>query len=134
MDVGASAGSWVYALWCREDPHLHLHGSLFEVHPSNFGWLRDKYGHCYEPVRRWVGEWEPIAAEPENDIEATGSCCCNGCVGEGICDLGDGRDDDAADTDCPMCPADCQICSGTPHCDCPTHGDDDGTWTDELDH
>jgi hypothetical protein len=25
--------------------------------------------------------------EPLNDIEATGSCCCNGCIGEGTCDL-----------------------------------------------
>ena len=25
--------------------------------------------------------------EPPNDIEATGGCCCNGCIGEGLCDL-----------------------------------------------
>lgn len=25
--------------------------------------------------------------EPPNDIEATGQCCCNGCIGEGMCDL-----------------------------------------------
>lgn len=31
-----------------------------------------------------------------NDIDATGHCCCNGCIGEGLCDLeiGGGRDDD----------------------------------------
>lgn len=27
-----------------------------------------------------------------NDIEATGHCCCNGCIGMGPCDLG---------TECP---------------------------------
>ncbi len=21
-----------------------------------------------------------------NDIEATGECCCNGCIGQGMCD------------------------------------------------
>jgi hypothetical protein len=26
-------------------------------------------------------------SEPLNDIEATGNCCCNGCIGEGPCDL-----------------------------------------------
>jgi len=25
--------------------------------------------------------------KPANDIEATGACCCNGCIGEGPCDL-----------------------------------------------
>lgn len=31
---------------------------------------------------------------PLNDIEATGECCCNGCIGEGPCDLDLGRDPD----------------------------------------
>lgn len=22
-----------------------------------------------------------------NDIDATGECCCNGCIGQGLCDL-----------------------------------------------
>lgn len=28
-------------------------------------------------------------AEPANDIDATGGCCCAGCIGEGPCDLGE---------------------------------------------
>lgn len=31
-----------------------------------------------------------------------------------------------ADASCAVCPADCQICSDTPDCDCPTHGGDHG--------
>jgi hypothetical protein len=35
---------------------------------------------------------ESLLHEP-NDIEATGQCCCNGCIGEGRCDLYDPADD-----------------------------------------
>jgi hypothetical protein len=44
-----------------------------------------------------------LEAEPLNDIEATGECCCAGCIGMGPCDddLGtsdpDDRDDDDED-------------------------------------
>lgn len=37
---------------------------------------------------------EGVSAYPLNDIEATGRCCCNGCIGEGRCDLELGRSDD----------------------------------------
>ncbi|GIH07364.1 hypothetical protein Rhe02_54310 [Rhizocola hellebori] len=36
---------------------------------------------------------ESVLHEP-NDIEATGGCCCNGCIGEGRCDLYDPADAD----------------------------------------
>lgn len=31
-----------------------------------------------------------------NDIEATGECCCNGCVGQGMCDLAEPEERAAA--------------------------------------
>jgi hypothetical protein len=35
-----------------------------------------------------------------NDIEATGGCCCNGCIGQGLCDLYDPCDaDERAEND-----------------------------------
>lgn len=35
-----------------------------------------------------------------NDIEATGGCCCNGCIGQGMCDLYDPCDaDERAEND-----------------------------------
>lgn len=64
------------------------------------------------------------SGEPVNDIDATGSCCCNGCIGEGPCDLEMGQSDEDSDDLCRCCPWDCQICSYTPDCDCPTHGED----------
>lgn len=30
---------------------------------------------------------EPTRFGEPNDIDATGRCCCNGCAGEGLCDL-----------------------------------------------
>lgn len=33
---------------------------------------------------------------PPNDIEATGHCCCNGCIGEGMCDLAEPEERAAA--------------------------------------
>ena len=40
--------------------------------------------------------------EPVNDIDATGECCCNGCIGMGPCDLDLGRPDldEDAERDC----------------------------------
>lgn len=35
---------------------------------------------------------------PRNDIDATGQCCCAGCIGMGPCDL-DQADDDWDDLD-----------------------------------
>ncbi|MBQ1064494.1 hypothetical protein [Micromonospora sp. C41] len=35
-----------------------------------------------------------LPAEPVNDIEATGRCCCAGCAGMGPCDRELGRSDD----------------------------------------
>lgn len=46
----------------------------------------------------WVGPWEPV--EP-NDIEATGHCCCAGCIGMGPCDLDLGQSDDDEQYDFP---------------------------------
>ena len=51
-----------------------------------------------------------------NDIQATGRCCCAGCIGMGPCDLdppralggypdGDDQYDDPADEDWPIIPA-----------------------------
>lgn len=51
----------------------------------------------YRPViLSLVREVERLRADsepPVNDIEATGECCCNGCIGEGLCDLDLGRRD-----------------------------------------
>jgi hypothetical protein len=41
-------------------------------------------------LRDWLNRQLP---EP-NDIEATGGCCCNGCISEGMCDLYDPADAD----------------------------------------
>jgi hypothetical protein len=42
---------------------------------------------------------ESLQREP-NDIEATGGCCCNGCIGQGLCDLYDPCDaDERAEND-----------------------------------
>lgn len=30
-----------------------------------------------------------------NDIEATGQCCCNGCIGQGMCDLAEPEEREA---------------------------------------
>lgn len=38
---------------------------------------------------------ESLLHEP-NDIEATGGCCCNGCIGEGPCDLDPFEEPDGA--------------------------------------
>lgn len=50
---------------------------------------------------------DPLRYGLPNDIDATGHCCCNGCIGEGPCDLdldtGRRRDDDDeeyGDRDC----------------------------------
>lgn len=43
-----------------------------------------------ELIRRLLVQ---AAAEPVNDIDATGHCCCNGCVGMDPCDLDLGRPD-----------------------------------------
>lgn len=87
-----------------------------------------------EMVRRLASEaeqmaregWLPASEWVPNDIEATGRCCCGGCIGEGPCDLDAGQPGEGDEGDCLMCPADCQICSDTPNCDCPTHGGDHG--------
>lgn len=36
-----------------------------------------------EAVRRLLAGADPAA----NDIDQTGRCCCNGCIGQGLCDL-----------------------------------------------
>ncbi len=52
------------------------------------------------------------------------ACTCPGCMTGGKCidDQPEDRDDEV---ECMLCPSDCQICSDTPGCDCPTHGGDD---------
>lgn len=40
---------------------------------------------------QWLTIARPALTTPDyglpNDIDATGHCCCNGCIGEGPCDL-----------------------------------------------
>lgn len=54
------------------------------------------------------------------------ACTCAGCMTGGRC-VEDGPDDSECDddrNDCRVCPDDCLICSSTPDCGCPTHGDE----------
>lgn len=45
-------------------------------------------------------DWLDRQLHEPNDIEATGQCCCNGCIGEGRCDLYDPCDaDERAEND-----------------------------------
>lgn len=43
--------------------------------------------------------------EPINDIEATGRCCCAGCIGMGPCDLDpiSSEDDEPIEAYCRVC-------------------------------
>ena len=45
-----------------------------------------------------------LPAEPVNDIDATGSCCCAGCIGMGPCDRAESVADDRGR---------CDNCAGT---------------------
>lgn len=58
-----------------------------------------------------------------NDIDATGSCCCNGCIGEGPCDLDLGRSDEEDWGCCALdeghggpCQWRCSDCGGDGNC------------------
>lgn len=55
------------------------------------------------------------------------ACTCAPCMTGGKCvdDPERWDEDDVWEANCGFCPDDCQICSGTPHCDCPTHGGHD---------
>lgn len=93
---------------CRQQPDLHeladtirvLSGGRVHLHD-----VGDTGGQDYAVVlateeltdaqvraaweRHWRGEEAPV-----NDIEATGDCCCGGCIGTGPCGLELGRADE----------------------------------------
>ena len=66
------------------------------VPPDGLTWC----GNCVIVLARRALRDDP---GPINDIDATGECCCNGCIGEGPCDLelgrGTGDDDTNEDGD-----------------------------------
>ncbi len=118
----------------ESDRRAHVAGLLLDV-VSRFGGRPLQAGlpmsqmvtQLADVVEQLAREgWLPPSEWVPNDIEATGQCCCAGCIGEGRCDLDGGRSEDGRgdDSECEFCPSDCQICSDTPDCDCPTHGEE----------
>jgi transcriptional regulator with XRE-family HTH domain len=62
-----------------------LEQGLHEPRMRTFVGYAEALGHVVLPE---------LCPEPLNDIEATGRCCCNGCIGEGKCDLDPSRWDE----------------------------------------
>ncbi|WP_020525878.1 helix-turn-helix domain-containing protein [Catelliglobosispora koreensis] len=91
-------------------------GRLFKVdHRTVSRWARNgRIGSVKTPgghTRLFRAEvMALLEAEPLNDIEATGHCCCAGCIGMGPCDddLGKSDPDDRDSDFCSFCwSADC---------------------------
>lgn len=97
-----------------------------------------EHGHHEPRMRTFIGYAEALGYEvlpglldrpdyPDDEAMAAiaAACTCAGCMTGGRC-VDDGPDDSDRDderNECEFCPDDCPICSGTPDCDCPTHGD-----------